>query len=283
MLCQNIKHTDAYFATFFRGCAVIQNPCISACQTLCVPLLFSSSWSCADNSRVKMWSFHTCRGSGLLLRWLSLPIVQKYVTLCYCIRNTEPIAPLTAPKRQRLLVLFIICHSHYFVYLVHWNIAEVLFHTKAFWCVSPTACNCNTLHLCLPFFIWKCHLFCCVCHKWCLSVYFQMKDLKIQKTVENFHSFVHTLLTEPAERELFFKVRAFFRLSCRRILNLVILLSFDFGRAIKTMNSFHSSVWQEEFQVEYGPKFDQELEKLLWEFLLRLDRLLPVPNLAQVL
>lgn len=108
-----------------------------------------------------------------------------------------------------------------------------------------------------------------------------MKDLKIQKTVENFHSFVHTLLTEPAERELFFKVRAF--LSCRRILNLVILLSFDFGRAIKTMNSFHSSVWQEEFQVEYGPKFDQELEKLLWEFLLRLDRLLPVPNLAQVL
>lgn len=35
--------------------------------------------------------------------------------------------------------------------------------------------------------------------------------------------------------------------------------------------------------MEYGAKFDQELEKLLWEFLLRLDRLLPVPNLAQVL
>lgn len=35
--------------------------------------------------------------------------------------------------------------------------------------------------------------------------------------------------------------------------------------------------------MEYGPKFDLELEKLLWEFLLRLDRLLPVPNLAQVL
>lgn len=48
------------------------------------------------------------------------------------------------------------------------------------------------------------------------------------------------------------------------------------------MDVFLSSMWQEEFQVEYGPKFDQELEKLLWEFLLRLDRLLPVPNLAQV-
>ena len=39
---------------------------------------------------------------------------------------------------------------------------------------------------------------------------------------------------------------------------------------------------QEEFPEEYGPKFDEELEKLLWEFLLRLDQLLPVPNLAQV-
>ena len=36
-----------------------------------------------------------------------------------------------------------------------------------------------------------------------------------------------------------------------------------------------------EFLSEYGPQFDQELEKLLWEFLLRLDQLLPVPNLAQ--
>lgn len=34
--------------------------------------------------------------------------------------------------------------------------------------------------------------------------------------------------------------------------------------------------------MDYGPKFDQELEKLLWEFLIRLDQLLPVPNLAQV-
>lgn len=34
--------------------------------------------------------------------------------------------------------------------------------------------------------------------------------------------------------------------------------------------------------MDYGPKFDQELEKLLWEFLIRVDQLLPVPNLAQV-
>lgn len=34
--------------------------------------------------------------------------------------------------------------------------------------------------------------------------------------------------------------------------------------------------------MDYGPEFDQELEKLLWEFLIRLDQLLPVPNLTQV-
>ncbi|KAM9335553.1 TERF1-interacting nuclear factor 2 [Symphorus nematophorus] len=68
------------------------------------------------------------------------------------------------------------------------------------------------------------------------------RDVKILRTVESFHSLVHTLLTVPAEREHFFK---------------------------------------EEFSVDYGPKFDQELEKLLWEFLIRLDQLLPVPNLAQ--
>ncbi|XP_023201367.1 uncharacterized protein LOC102237630 isoform X1 [Xiphophorus maculatus] len=68
------------------------------------------------------------------------------------------------------------------------------------------------------------------------------KDVKIQKTVESFHVFVQTLLTNEAEREHFFK---------------------------------------EQFPTDYGPKFDQELEKLLWEFLIRLDQLLPVPNLAQ--
>lgn len=74
------------------------------------------------------------------------------------------------------------------------------------------------------------------------SAFALKKDAKILRTVEHFHSLVHMFLTDPAERELFF---------------------------------------QEEFPVEYGPKFDQELEKLLWEFLLRLDQLLPVPNLSQ--
>ncbi|XP_023252541.1 TERF1-interacting nuclear factor 2 [Seriola lalandi dorsalis] len=68
------------------------------------------------------------------------------------------------------------------------------------------------------------------------------KDVKIMRTVESFHSLIHTLLTDPEEREQFFKV---------------------------------------EFPVDYGPKFDEELEKLLWEFLIRLDQLLPVPNLTQ--
>ncbi|XP_034712467.1 uncharacterized protein tinf2 [Etheostoma cragini] len=68
------------------------------------------------------------------------------------------------------------------------------------------------------------------------------RDVKIMRTVEGFHSLVHTLLKDPTEREHFFK---------------------------------------EEFPVDYGTKFDLELEKLLWEFLIRVDQLLPVPSLAQ--
>lgn len=68
------------------------------------------------------------------------------------------------------------------------------------------------------------------------------KDVKLMRTVRDFHSLIHTLLTDPAIREKFYK---------------------------------------EVFPVDYGATFDQELEKLLWEFLVRLDQLLPVPNLVQ--
>ncbi|KAL4630174.1 TERF1-interacting nuclear factor 2, partial [Arapaima gigas] len=68
------------------------------------------------------------------------------------------------------------------------------------------------------------------------------KDAKVEKSVLNFHELVKTLLNDPAQRERFF---------------------------------------QEVFSVEYGPQFDKALEKLLWEFLTRLDQLLPVPDLAQ--
>ncbi|XP_033992803.1 uncharacterized protein tinf2 isoform X2 [Trematomus bernacchii] len=68
------------------------------------------------------------------------------------------------------------------------------------------------------------------------------RDLKIMNTVEGFQSLVHSLLTDTTRRKHFFK---------------------------------------EEFPVDYGQKFDQELEKLLWEFLIRLDQFFPVPNLAQ--
>ncbi|XP_029695449.1 TERF1-interacting nuclear factor 2 isoform X1 [Takifugu rubripes] len=74
------------------------------------------------------------------------------------------------------------------------------------------------------------------------SGHIQKRDLKIQRTVENFHLLVRTLLKDAAEREQFFK---------------------------------------EEFPVEYGLEFDQELEKLLWEFLIRVDQLLPAPSLAR--
>ncbi|XP_010885994.2 uncharacterized protein tinf2 [Esox lucius] len=68
------------------------------------------------------------------------------------------------------------------------------------------------------------------------------KDVKIETAVANLRGLVESLLEDPSERELFYKL---------------------------------------EFPSEYGPQFERELEKLLWEFLLRLDQLLPVPNLAQ--
>ncbi|MCI4377223.1 hypothetical protein PGIGA_G00201130 [Pangasianodon gigas] len=67
-------------------------------------------------------------------------------------------------------------------------------------------------------------------------------DQKVEMAVKNFHTLVQTLLNKPAEREQFFK---------------------------------------EEFDSQYGPQYDSALEKLLWEFLTRLDQLLPVPDLAQ--
>ncbi|KAM9424637.1 TERF1-interacting nuclear factor 2 [Pholidichthys leucotaenia] len=71
---------------------------------------------------------------------------------------------------------------------------------------------------------------------------YMRKDLKLITSIKNFHSFVYKLLRDP---------------------------------------SYHEHFYKEVFPVEYGPAFDQELEKLLWEFLIRLDQLLPVPNLAQ--
>ncbi|XP_060791569.1 TERF1-interacting nuclear factor 2 isoform X2 [Neoarius graeffei] len=67
-------------------------------------------------------------------------------------------------------------------------------------------------------------------------------DEKVEMAVKNFHTLVQTLLKNPVEREQFFK---------------------------------------EEFDLQYGPQYDSALEKLLWEFLTRLDQLLPVPDLGQ--
>lgn len=68
------------------------------------------------------------------------------------------------------------------------------------------------------------------------------RDFKIKSAVENTHALIPKLLTDANEKEHFFK---------------------------------------NVFPFAYGTKYDQELEKLLWEFLIRLDQLLPVPSLAQ--
>ncbi|XP_057198145.1 TERF1-interacting nuclear factor 2 isoform X2 [Triplophysa rosa] len=68
------------------------------------------------------------------------------------------------------------------------------------------------------------------------------KDLKVEEAKRNFHTLVHCLLKNPAARQQFFK---------------------------------------EDFPQHYGENYIASLEKLLWEFLIRLDQLLPVPDLGQ--
>ncbi|TNM93576.1 hypothetical protein fugu_001752 [Takifugu bimaculatus] len=60
-----------------------------------------------------------------------------------------------------------------------------------------------------------------------------------------------------------------------------IQFSSSFPLIALNVNVSHPSARQEEFPVEYGLEFDQELEKLLWEFLIRVDQLLPAPSLAR--
>ena len=51
------------------------------------------------------------------------------------------------------------------------------------------------------------------------------------------------------------------------------------------LDPFHAtlSISQEVFPVHYGPRYDTALQTLVWEFLSRLEELLPIPDLTQVL
>ncbi|XP_056317267.1 TERF1-interacting nuclear factor 2 [Danio aesculapii] len=68
------------------------------------------------------------------------------------------------------------------------------------------------------------------------------KDQKVEEAKRNFQTLVRSLLKNPSSRKQFFK---------------------------------------EDFQLHYGGNYVASLEKLMWEFLIRLDQLLPVPDLAQ--
>ncbi|CAB1349038.1 unnamed protein product, partial [Coregonus sp. 'balchen'] len=67
-------------------------------------------------------------------------------------------------------------------------------------------------------------------------------DDELEATESNFVELVQTLLEDPSEREHFF---------------------------------------QEVFPVHYGPRYDTALQVLVWEFLSRLEELLPVPDFTQ--
>ncbi|KAG9330647.1 hypothetical protein JZ751_023435 [Albula glossodonta] len=67
-------------------------------------------------------------------------------------------------------------------------------------------------------------------------------DAEVRASQAHFQELLQTLLKDPADREHFF---------------------------------------QEVFPVEYGPTYDTALQVLVWEFLCRLEQLLPVPSLLQ--
>lgn len=98
-----------------------------------------------------------------------------------------------------------------------------------------------------------------------------MDILKISYT--NFASLVQNLLNVPYEKELFFQVSLSVRypIICSRrrcVHNLTPKLCFSL---------------QEVFPTNYGSAYDQRLQQLVSEFLCRLEQLLPVPDLQQVL
>ncbi|XP_029561392.1 uncharacterized protein LOC115157351 isoform X1 [Salmo trutta] len=70
----------------------------------------------------------------------------------------------------------------------------------------------------------------------------EVSDPKVEASEASFMKLIETLLEQPEERELFF---------------------------------------QNVFPEEYGPKYDSTLQILVWEFLSRLEKLIPAPNLKQ--
>ncbi|XP_040886126.1 uncharacterized protein zgc:113263 isoform X2 [Toxotes jaculatrix] len=76
---------------------------------------------------------------------------------------------------------------------------------------------------------------------------------QVEESEVNFVELVHSLLEDPSERKYFFQVR----------------ISTHF-------------LFTEVFPVYFGPKYDVALEMLVWEFISRLDELLPVPDFTQL-
>nr|XP_046152737.1 uncharacterized protein LOC123994244 [Oncorhynchus gorbuscha] len=74
------------------------------------------------------------------------------------------------------------------------------------------------------------------------AVHKESNDDELEATESNFVELVQTLLEDPSEREHFF---------------------------------------QEVFLAHYGPRYDTALQVLVWEFLSRLEELLPVPDFTQ--
>ncbi|XP_052320153.1 uncharacterized protein LOC118395015 isoform X2 [Oncorhynchus keta] len=70
----------------------------------------------------------------------------------------------------------------------------------------------------------------------------EVSDPNVEASEASFRKLIETLMEEPKERELFF---------------------------------------QNVFPEEFGPKYDSTLQILVWEFLSRLDKLLPLPNIKQ--
>lgn len=103
----------------------------------------------------------------------------------------------------------------------------------------------------------------------------QCKDVESEIINNKFIRMVHSILEDTEKKENFIQVSLLLHLSVKRMY-----------KTLMKIKCFHVSplflCLQHVFPVEYGSGYDAVLQSLAWEFLSRVEDLLPVPNLKEV-
>lgn len=104
---------------------------------------------------------------------------------------------------------------------------------------------------------------------------FQSGDAEVDAEEAIFVALIQTLLKEPAEREHFYQARQLHSKASLIVRCILSLLEYR-------VTICYLCSPQEVFPTEYGLSYDTDMQLLVWEFLSKLEKLLPVPDLSQV-